>query len=56
MKRADRARELLAWLGYPSTAKAIHMLNKGGIINCNMTSNDIPRAEEMYGPPVALHL
>ena len=39
VERADRARELLARLGYPSTAKAIQMLNSGGIINCDITSS-----------------
>eukprot|EP01042_Synura_sphagnicola_P036522 gene36522-biopygen8500 len=53
VERADRARELLARLGYPSTAKAIQMLNSGGIINCDITSSDLLRAEEIYGPPIA---
>eukprot|EP01042_Synura_sphagnicola_P036465 gene36465-biopygen6423 len=53
VERADRARELLARLGYPSTAKAIQILNSGGIINCDITSSDLLRAEEIYGPSIA---
>ena len=53
VERADRARELLSRLGYPSTAKAIQMLNSGGIINCDITSSDLLRAEKIYGPPNA---
>eukprot|EP01042_Synura_sphagnicola_P036381 gene36381-biopygen3823 len=53
VERANRARELLSRLGYPSTAKAIQMLNSGGIINCDITSSDLLRAEEIYGPPIA---
>eukprot|EP01042_Synura_sphagnicola_P036765 gene36765-biopygen25947 len=29
------------------------MLNSGGIINCDITSSDLLRAEEIYGPPIA---
>ena len=29
------------------------MLNSGGIINCDITSSNLLRAEEIYGPPVA---
>ena len=54
VERVDRARELLArLLGYPSTAKASQTLNCSGIINCDITSSDLLRAEEIYGPPVA---
>jgi len=54
VERADRARELLArLLGYPSTAKASQTLNCSGIINCDITSSNLLRAEEIYGPPVA---
>ena len=54
VERAGRASELLARLaGYPSTAKAIQMLISGGIINCDITSSGLLRAEETYGVPVA---
>ena len=54
VERVDRARELLArLLGYPSTAKASQTLNCSGIINCDITSSNLLRAEEIYGPPVA---
>ena len=29
------------------------MLNSSGIINCDITSSDLLRAEEIYGPSVA---
>jgi len=29
------------------------MLNSGGIINCDITSSDLLRAEKMYGPPIS---
>ena len=28
------------------------MLNSGGIINCDITSSDLLRAEEIYGSPI----
>ena len=40
VERADRAREFIRRLGYPSTAKAVSMINKGGLINCDITSKD----------------
>ena len=53
IERAEKARELIRRLGYPSTAKAVSMINKGSMINCDITSKDIIRAEKIYGPPVA---
>jgi len=53
VERADRARELVSRLGYPGTAKVIQMLNSGAIMNCDVSSADVLRAEEIYGPPLA---
>ena len=46
---ADKARDFID----PSTASAISMINNGRIINCDVTSADILRAEDIYGPPLA---
>ena len=51
--RADRARDFIARMGYPSTASAISMINNGRVINCDVTSADILRAQDIYGPPLA---
>eukprot|EP01042_Synura_sphagnicola_P036433 gene36433-biopygen5312 len=51
VERADRARELLSRLEFPSFRTLI--LNSGGIINCDITSSNVLRAEEIYRPPVA---
>ena len=53
VKQADKAREFISRMGYPSTAVAIAMVNNGNIINCDINSSDIMRAEEIYGPPLA---
>ena len=51
--RAIQARELLKKLGFVSYAEAKRVLNTGVMINCPLTSSDIDRAEEIYGPDVA---
>ena len=45
VKRARR-------LGYPSEEAVAKQLNRGGIINCKLTSRDIKNRREIYGPPV----
>ena len=44
---------MIARLGYSSAANAISIINRGGIINCAITSSDIIRAEKIYGAPIA---
>ena len=51
VERADRARELLPRLEFPGFPTL--MLNSGGIINYDITSRNLLRAEEIYRPPVA---
>jgi len=53
INRADKVREFIARMGYPCTAVAIAMINNGNIINCDITSADIMRAEAIYGQTLA---
>ena len=52
VKRAEEADELIRRLGYPSEEAVAKQLNRGGIINCKLTSRDIKNRREIYGPPV----
>ena len=48
--KAKEAKEFLRRLGYPSVQDACNLVNKGGIVNCPVTSRDIIRARNVYGP------
>jgi len=47
---AEKAKELSKTLGYPSPRSLMDMLNNGSIINCPITSKDIARANQIFGP------
>ena len=51
---ADKARLLQAKLGWPSTADLKRYINNNLIINCPITSDDIARADAIYGPQIPL--
>jgi hypothetical protein len=50
---AIKAKALAKVLGYPSPRSMIDMINNGTIINCPVTSKDISRAHQIYGPDLA---
>jgi hypothetical protein len=52
--RAGRARELMRRLGYPSDASLIDLLNNGGIVECNVTAEDVRIAKRLLGPDSAV--
>lgn len=49
IKKAELARELQRKLGYASPNELITLLNKGGIINCGITSKDVINSNKIYG-------
>ena len=49
---AKIARDLSAKLGFPSSGILAKFLNRGGIINCPITSTDVRRAEHIYGKDI----
>ena len=51
---ADKARSFIKSLSYPSTNDVIKLINNGGILNCPVTVNDIQRANQIYGPDIAI--
>jgi len=52
VKDAEKARELIRRLGYPSVAAAIKMISTGTIINCPVTVKDIIRAQDIWGDDI----
>jgi hypothetical protein len=48
-KRADEAQLLMKKLGYPPVAAVVKLLQHGGISGINVNSNDVYRAEKIYG-------
>jgi len=46
---AEKARELIRKLGYPSIPVAIRMISSGAILNCPITVKDIIRAQDIWG-------
>ena len=45
---AEKARELVSKLGYPSPSSVIDMINNGTIIECPVTAKDVARAYKIY--------
>ena len=53
VRAADRALELSRKLSNSSDASLIKMLSGGAIMECPVTSRDLKRAREIYGPSLA---
>ena len=49
---ANKARELIRRLGYPSHAALINLINKGGLVDCDVTSHAVMLASRIYGPEI----
>ena len=49
IKHAKAALELMKNLGHSSYESTIKLINNGGLINSNITSSDVRRAEHIYG-------
>ena len=54
IKGADTARRMQASIGYPSTQVFKQIVQNNLMQNCRITSDDISRAERIYGPPPPL--
>ena len=54
IKGADGARILQQLLGWPSTQKLKEAIQKNQIRNCLITTDDISRAEAIYGPQIPI--
>ena len=50
IRRAKLARSLLAKIGRPSTKDYLHILRHNLLPNANITTDDVYRAEKIYGP------
>jgi len=50
---AKEAKLLIRRLGYPTSSDAVRLINRGGIINCPVTSRDVERAVSIYGKELA---
>jgi hypothetical protein len=51
---ADRARKIQQQIGWPSTSHFKSIVSKQLLLNCNITIDDINRAELIYGPPTPI--
>ena len=51
-QRAEKARTIQRRIGRPSTARYMQLASKGGILNCDVTRQDILNAEHIFGPDV----
>ena len=52
--QADKARRYQAILGWPSEAGFKDIVSKNWTVNCDITVDDIERAQMIYGTPVPL--
>jgi len=50
---AENARELMRQIGYPSSRDLMDLIKSGGIINSNVTAQDVYRASQIFGPDLA---
>jgi len=50
---AERAKELIRKLGYPSIQSLVKLIKAGGILNCPVTIHDVYRAHSIWGPDIA---
>ena len=49
-KRAEKARTIQRRIGRPSTGRFLELADKGRILNCDVTRQDILNAEDIFGP------
>jgi hypothetical protein len=49
-QRAEKARTIQRRIGRPSTKRYLELANKGRILNCDVTCDDINNAEDIFGP------
>jgi len=54
VKRVDFARQLQQNLGWPGTKVFKNLILNNLILNCSITSDDVDRAIQIYGPPTPL--
>ena len=50
---AQKARDLMKKLGYPSVQSMVKLIKAGGILNCPVTIHDLYRAHSIWGPDLA---
>lgn len=50
---ARAVRDLMRRMGYPSAADLAQLLSHGKVLNTRLTSHDLRRAQDIYGPDVA---
>jgi hypothetical protein len=50
--QATKARRLMHHLRYPSEPDLIKLLSEGGIVNCDVTAQDVRLARAIFGPDV----
>ena len=53
VKRAREVKDLIRKLSYPSTQSLCKLLSSGGIVNCDLTPEDVYRAIKIYGQDIA---
>ncbi len=49
-QRAEKARTIQRRIGRPSTKRYLELSNKGRILNCDVTRQDIINAKDIFGP------
>ena len=54
VRDATVARDFIRRMGYPSIPDAIDMVKSGSILECPVTVQDIIRAQEIFGPDIAV--
>lgn len=52
IRDATVAREFIRRMGYPSVKDAIEIIERGSILDCPVTVQDIVRAQDIFGPDI----
>jgi hypothetical protein len=52
VEMARQPKELSQLLSYPSSKDLIRLINKGSILNCLISANNVSRAVDIYGPDI----
>ena len=50
---AEKAKDLIRRLGYPSTQALIRLMKTGGLLDCEVTIHDVYRAHKIWGTDIA---
>ena len=50
VESANKARDLIVEMGYPSTKDVVQIVKRGTILDCSVTIQDVYRAIRIYGP------